>query len=292
MVESRPVSRAPLTAFVLAGGGSLGAVQVGMLEALVARGVRADLVVGASVGAVNGAYYAATPDSVGVRRLEKIWCGLRRNDVFPHAATSGLLALLARRSHLFSPMPFAGLLRRHLPYERLEDARIPCHVIATDVLSGEEVRLSRGPLVASLCATAALPGLHPPVEIGGRYLMDGGVANHTPISAAVALGAERVIVLPTGVPCALERPPRSAVGMALHALNLLTTGRIAADVARFSTAVELIVVPPLCPFAISSYDFGHAAELIARAEASTKQWLADGGLEQRGVPASLEPHGH
>ena len=83
------------TAFVLAGGGSLGAVEVGMLECLVAAGVRADLVVGASVGAINGAYFAAHPDSEGVQRLRAIWAGLHRRDIFPFAPFGGFLSLLS-----------------------------------------------------------------------------------------------------------------------------------------------------------------------------------------------------
>jgi NTE family protein len=91
-----------------------------------------------------------------------------------------------------------GMLRRHATAERLEETPIPLHVIATDVLTGEEVRLSEGPLVDAVMAGAAIPGVLPPVDWEGRLLVDGGVANNAPISHALDLGADRVYVLPTG----------------------------------------------------------------------------------------------
>src|SRR2546430_12558706 len=208
------------TAFVLAGGGSLGAVQVGMLKALARQHIVPDFVVGASVGA-NSAYYAAEPNEEGVERLERIWLRLHRADIFPLSVVSSILCLFGKRDHLVTPAPLRSLIESELLYQRLEDARIPCHVVATDVLDGTETALSSGPVASALLASAAIPAVFPTVPINGRYLMDGGVANNTPISTAFNLGATRIIVLPTGMSCALEAPPHGAVALALHALNLL-----------------------------------------------------------------------
>src|ERR1700686_2626799 len=123
-----------LTAFVLAGGGSLGAVQVGMLAALARRGVVPALIVGASVGAINAAYYAAEPDERGVARLKRIWLQLRRTDVFPFSPVASLLGLLGKTDHLIASTALRSLIESELPYQRLEDARLPCHVVATDAL--------------------------------------------------------------------------------------------------------------------------------------------------------------
>lgn len=283
---------APATALVLAGGGSLGAVQVGMLKALVNFGLAPDIVIGSSVGAINGIHFAALPTSAGVARLEGVWRGLRRRDVFPVEPFTSLLAVLTRRGYLADPGPLRRLLERHLPFERLELTRVVCHIVATDVLSGVEVRLSRGDAVPALLASTAIPGVFPAVRIDGRYLVDGGIANHTPISTAVALGATRVIVLPTGFPCALAQPPAGAITMALHALNLLVARQLSIEVERFSRLVHVTVVPPLCPLAISSYDFSQSGHLIERAEAATAAWLAADGLSATGVPATLQPHHH
>lgn len=280
------------TAFVFAGGSSLGAIQVGMLEALLAQGWRADLVVGASVGAINAAYFAGDPTPQGVARLADIWRGMRRADVFPTPALRSLMRLLSRSEHLIDPGALTRLLERHLPYQRLEQARLPCCIVATDLLAGVEVRLREGPLIPALLASAAIPGVFPAVNIGGRFVVDGGVASHTPLSAAVALGATRLVVLPTGYACALAAPPRSAVAMAMHALNILISRQVSDAVRRYRTEVEVVVVPPLCPLNASPVDFAGGGALIDRARRSTEAWLRDGESMSDGVPHQLPPHAH
>jgi len=282
----------PRTAFVLAGGGSLGAVEVGMLEALVESGIRADLVVGASVGAVNGAFFAGRPDLEGVRALRTIWEGLRARSVFPFSPLGNLLGVLAMRNHIVDPGPFHRLVAKHLPYRMLEDARVPIHVVATNVLSGRQVVLSRGPAEPAVLASAAIPGVFPPVRIGGDYLFDGGIAINTPIAAAIDLGAERIIVLPTGYSCEMKRPPTSALAMALHGLNLMIARQLVIDVERFTDRTQIRVIPPLCPLMTQPFDFSDAAELIARATKGTRDWLRRGGLDHPGIPHELPPHTH
>jgi NTE family protein len=287
-----PHTRGAKTAFVLAGGGSLGAVQVGMLKAVTRAGIVPDLVVGASVGAINGAYFAAQPDDAGVKRLEGIWSRLHREDIFPVSPLNSLLAILGRRDHLVTSSPLRSLVESELPCERLEDAKIPCYVVATDVLDGTEVSIAAGPLATALLASAAIPAVFPHVTLDGRHLMDGAIANNTPISTALKLGATRVIVLPTGMSCALEKPPRGAIGFALHALNLLVMRQLISDIERFSDRAELVVVPPLCPVTASAYDFSQTADLMRRAEATTRLWLRKKGLEREGAPGELLPHEH
>jgi NTE family protein len=281
-----------LTAFVLAGGGSLGAVQVGMLAALTRRGVVPDLVVGTSVGAINAAYYAAEPDGRGVERLKRIWLELHRTDVFPFSPLACMLGFFGRADHLVAPAPLRYLIESELPYQRLEEARLPCYVLATDALEGGEVVLSSGPAATALLASAAIPAVFPPVLIDGRFLLDGGVSNNTPISVAVEMGATRVIVLPTGISCALQAPPRGAMALALHALNLLIMRQLVSDIERCAGVADVVIVPPLCPLSTTSYDFSQSAALIHRAEAATRLWLRTDGLHHRGAPSGLLPHRH
>jgi NTE family protein len=280
------------TAFVLAGGGSLGAVQVGMLKALTRLSVVPDFVVGASVGAINGAYFAMEPNEQGVARLERVWLRLRRANVFPFSAASGILAIFGRRDHLVTPALLRALIESELPRQKLEEAQIPCYVVATDVLTGGEIALASGPAVTALLASAAIPAVFPVVSIDGRHLMDGGVANNTPISTAVDLGATRVVVLPTGMSCGLVGPPRGAVALALHALNLLIMRQLLKDIERFAHRTELVVLPPLCPLTTNTYDFSQTHELIHRAEAATRLWLKKNGLQGGGAPHELQPHHH
>lgn len=260
------------TAFVLSGGVSLGAVQVGMLQALAARDIAPDLLIGTSVGAINAAFVADRPDLDGLERLAQIWRSLRRGDIFPVSAGTVLRAA-THADHLVSPDPLRQLISQNLSYQHLQDAPIPLTVVATEVTTGLEVVLSRGPAVPALLASAAIPGVFAPVSIEGRLLMDGGVIDHTPISLAVQAGADEIYVLPTGYACALTEPPTDALGMALHALTLLTQQRLIRDVREYQDQIDLRVMPTPCPCAVAPADFTRAGELIERARESGIRFL-------------------
>ena len=283
------------TAFVLSGGGSLGAVQVGMLRSLAAHDLRPDLLVGASAGALNSVFVADHGfTSSTLDELARIWCSLRRQDVFPVAPRRQFLALAGLRPSLCAPDSLRRLIARNLTVDRLEATQIAVHVVATDVLSGKEEVLSQGDPIAAVLASSAIPGIFPTVEIAGRALFDGGVADNTPISQAIALGADRVVVIPAGVACALPSPPRSAIATAVHALTLLIEQRLILDVAAYQDDVDLIVLPPLCPLSVSSTDFRSARLLIDRAESATSRWLGAGNhrLPHPERFLSLHPHTH
>jgi len=185
-------TRPPRTAFVLSGGASLGALQVGMLRALYERGIAPDLLVGASAGALNAAFVASRPQTVETAdELAAIWHGLRREDVFPVGLRVLVAGLTSRDDHLVPDDGLRQLARRHLQINRLEQAVVPLHLTAFDLIAGEEVLLSNGPVIDALLAAVAIPGILPAVRWGKRRLVDGGVVNNTPISHAVELGAER-----------------------------------------------------------------------------------------------------
>jgi NTE family protein len=279
---------APDVAFVLSGGAALGAIQAGMLRALYERGISPDLVVGTSAGALNGAFIASRPQSVATAdALGAIWRDLRRGQVFPVNPITGVLGFVGARDHLVPGSGLRRLISEHVEADRLDDLRIPLHVVAVDVISGEEVLLSHGPLPDAVLASCAIPGVLEPVSWGERTLMDGGVANNTPISHAVALGARRIYVLPTGYACALEEPPRGALGMALHAISLLTHRRLVDDIERHRADAELIVLPPPCPLGIPPIEFDHAEELIGRALSDARQLLAGRGASDDPIDVRL-----
>jgi len=244
-----------------------------MLRALAAHRIVPDLIVGSSVGAINGAFFAGNPTPEGVDQLDAIWRGLRQGDVFPLDPRAALLGFLGRRDHLVSPAPLERLLRRHLGYERLEDAPVAIHVVATEVTTGTEVVLSAGDAVQALLASAAIPGVFPPVGFGGHLLMDGGVVDNTPIGRAVGLGADVVYVLPTEYRSTGLQQPRSALGAALRALTIMTEDRLLSDVERFGEVVRLHVIPPPATLTRSPIDFGGTAQLIEAAEETATRWL-------------------
>ena len=282
-----------VTAFVLSGGGSLGAVQVGMLQALAARGVEPDLLVGTSAGALNAGYVAGRGTSPAVLDdLAAIWAGLRRRDVFPLQPARLGAAAVGRAPSLCPNGSLRRLIAEHTAFDRLEHAAIPLHVVTTDVRSGEEVVLSAGDPVDAILASAAIPAVFPSVRIDGRDLIDGGVADNAAVSQAVALGADVVYVLPTGYACALDDAPSSALSSALQALTLLIEQRLILEVAHFAETTDIRVLPPLCPLSVSSTDFRHGALLVDRARTATERWLDEGGPRLAHPERFLSLHRH
>jgi NTE family protein len=248
-------------AFVLSGGASLGAVQVGMLRALFEQGIRPDLLVGTSVGAVNAAWVAGQPEPGGVEKLADVWLGLRRSDVFPLSPLASAAGLLGRSNYFIPNGNLRLILETHIPFKRLEDAGLPLHVIATDLKSGTAAILSSGPAVPALLASCAIPGIFPPVTLGKREYVDGGVANHTPITVAIELGATDIFVLPVGYPW-LNREPTNALGMALHALARIVEQKLDAEVAANRDLANIHVMPVLDIADVSPADFSHTQQLI------------------------------
>jgi NTE family protein len=280
-----------MVAFVLSGGASLGAIQVGMLRALYEREIRPDLIVGTSAGALNAAFVASRPQTVETAdELGRVWRDMRRGQAFPLNPLTGLLGFLGARDHLVPQSGLRRLITRHIEHDALEDMPIPLHVVAVDIITGEELRLSRGSVVDAVLASAAIPAVLPPVAWEGRTLIDGGVANNTPISHAVELGASRVYVLPSGHACSLAEPPGGALGMALHAISLLTQRRLIGDIERHRADAELIVLPPPCPLSVAPIDFAHANDLIALALHDGRQFLDSGGEERPAIAMHMHRH--
>lgn len=180
----------------------------------------------------------------------------------------------------------------HLTFDRLEDAPVPLHVVASDLLTGIEVLLSSGNAVEAVLASTAVPAILPPVRIGGRLLVDGGLADNTAISQAVLLGADRIYVPPGGAACALANSPASPFGAALHALTLLVQQRLAHDIRAYAGQVELHLLPPLCPLRIAPTDFGHGAELVAAARDASSRWLDGPDRTAASLGRFLASHDH
>jgi NTE family protein len=264
-----------------------------MLQALGAVGVEPDLLVGTSAGAVNAIWVAGhgmDRDSLG--ELAERWRRLRRTELFPLHPHRVLGALLGLSRAVCSSDRLGQMVRDDAGFADLADAAVETHLVATNLLTGHPVLLSLGPVDAAVRASAAVPGLYPPVLIDGQHLIDGGVAHHSSISDAVTLGATTIWVLPAGYPCALSRPPRTAVGVALQALTLLIEEQLVIEVAIHAPEVTVKVLPPLCPLTVSAADFSHAEQLIDRARRATAKWLDEGGPELPAQERFLALHHH
>lgn len=281
------------TAFVLTGGGSLGAVQVGMLQALAERGVKPDLLIGTSCGALNAAWVAGHGTSPGsLNELAAVWTNLRRSDIFPVDSRQVFRGLLGLSPAVVSNRKLRQFIDTHASIQDLAQAQVPTHLVAADLLSGRDVLISTGDLATGVLASCTIPGVLPPVEHTGTQLIDGALARHTGIAQAVVLGASVVYILPTGAACALPRAPRSAAGVALHSLTLLIQQRLIHEVAALQAATTIKLLPPLCPLAVSAADFSHAKELITRARRSSLEWIDSGGTELAEPERFLTLHHH
>ena len=261
-----------LTALVLAGGGTRGAVQVGMLQALAEHGFVPDRIYGTSVGAVNGTAFAGDPTPTGVERMVEVWRGLTRDKVFPQRRVHGPWQFLQQREAVHPNSGLRDVIEAGIGYEDLEEAAVPVEVVATSLTDGSERWFTAGPAVEAVLASAAIPSIFQPVEIHGELLIDGGVVNNVPVRRAVDQGATRVVVLLCGPP--VFSPPRSRrpVEAMVNALFISVHARFRYDMANLPEGVEVIVCPGGDYEASRDYaDFSETEALIAtgRAEALT-----------------------
>lgn len=265
-------------AFVLSGGGNLGAIQVGMLRALVERGIHADFVLGCSVGALNGAAYAADPTPEGIRRLESLWMGIDDDEVMPSGWIPTQVMLARRRPAVHDNAGLRALVSQALGVERFEDLRVPFQCVATAVEPAAEAWFDAGPLVDPILASAALPGIFPLVQIGDLRYMDGAVVNDIPVTRAYELGARTIYVLHVGT---LDRPfldPKRPFDVMVQAYWIARRHRYHEDLDALPARVKVVVLPVGSPPRLKYNDFTHSHELITQAFAATAAHLdADHG---------------
>jgi NTE family protein len=267
-------------AFVLGGGGVLGAVEVGMLRALFRAGIRPDLVLGTSIGAVNGALVAADPTEAVTNRLVRLWASPEASEVYGDSVARQLRRFAAR-THLHSPRPLRRLLEAELgEHTTFADLKVPFHCCAASIERAAEHWFSDGPLVPAVLASASVPGLLPPAQIDGEHFIDGGIVNSIPIGAAVDRGAAQIFVLQVG---RIERPltpPRRPWEIAQVAFEIARRHRFARELAALPAEVEVHVLPTggLDPRDDSPWAYRDMAAIgrrISRAYVASRRYLAD-----------------
>jgi NTE family protein len=230
-------------AFVLGGGGILGAHEVGMLRALAERGIEPDLILGTSVGAINGAFFAGDPTAAGVERLSELWREANIAEVSPGDVLRRVTTLARSGTHVQSLEEARNRLARALPAQRVEELTVPFQCVAASIERAAEHWFDSGPLADVVLASCAVPGILPPVKIGDEHFIDGGIVNSIPVARAVALGAKLIYVLQVG---RLEKPlepPRWPWEVGLVAFEVARRHRFASDLNSLPDGVQLHLLP-------------------------------------------------
>jgi NTE family protein len=265
-------NRSGPVAFVLSGGGPLGAVQVGLLHALFERGIVPDVMVGVSVGALNAVAIADDPSRSGVESLEHLWLRMRREDLFPGGRLVSAWHAVTRGASLYSNTGLRRIIDQHLSVSHFEELMVPAHVVATDLSTGEEAWFSQGPITEPLLASAAMPGVLPPVTIDGTRYVDGGIVNNVPVSRAVALGARQVYVLnvnSAGQERKLSRPH----DFMMHGMVLARAQRYRREVEFHRRKVSIVEFPAAKVGHVPFTSTSHTARLIEAGYRTATEFL-------------------
>jgi len=233
-----------------------------MLAELVDRGIRPDRVYGASVGAVNAAAYAADPTAEGVKRIEDVWVNLRSEDIFPKTRVHGPWLFFQQRQSVYANAGLRRVLESVVSIDRIEETVVPLEVVATSLQDGSEHWFSRGPLMEAVLASAAIPGIFPPVEIDGAPFIDGGIVNNVPISRALEAGATSVYVLLCGPQRHSPQVARRPIEAVVSALFTSVHARFARELGEVPAQVDLFVFNGTGRVVEDFRDFGSSSAMV------------------------------
>jgi NTE family protein len=261
-------------AFVLSGGGNLGALQVGMLRALLEHDIRPDMILGCSVGAVNGAALAENPTLAGAVRLEHLWRTLDGKDLMPNGWLPNAVAIARRGEALHDGQGLRRHLEQSLAARNFEELAVPFQCVATDVVGVREVWFRSGPLIEPILASAALPAIYPAVEIDGVRYLDGAIVDDVPMSRAVELGARTIYVLQVGMFSRPRPEPKRPLDVAVQAYWIARHHRFKRELASMPSDITLRLLPTGQTPQMRFNDFTRTSELISLSYEASSAYLA------------------
>jgi NTE family protein len=267
-------------------------MQAGMLRALAEAGFKPDLVVGTSVGSVNGAMLARYGDDA-TERLGRIWASMTRDRVFPGGMFSMVRTLRESRTHLFPNTGLAAVIGEHLGVGvEFEDLGLPLGVVATAVDTAEALLVREGPLLPALLGSCAVPGIYPPVELAGRLVYDGGLVANVPMRQAIAMGARSLVVLDCAFPSRIPSPPRTMPEVLMYTAMISMRNQAVLEAPLVAAQVPVVYLPGPAPIRVNPLDFQQTGELTEKAYQAARGYLADlavAGPGLYGGPGLIEP---
>jgi NTE family protein len=260
--------------FVISGGGNLGALQIGMMRALLEHDIRPDLIVGCSVGAINGAALAEDPTLAGALRLERLWRALDGKELMPAGWLPNTVAIARRGEAIHENHGLRRHLEQSLSARTFEELAVPFQCVATDLVGVREVWFRSGPLIEPILASAALPAVYPAVEIDGVRYLDGGIVDDVPMSRAVELGARTLYVLQVGLFSRPRPEPKRPLDVAVQAYWIARHHRFKRELAAMPPDIELHLLPTGQTPSMRYNDFTRTSELISLAYEASSAYLA------------------
>jgi NTE family protein len=268
------------TAFVLGGGGVLGAAEVGMLRALFEIEVKPDLVLGTSVGALNGALVARDPTPAVIDRLTALWQDASTARAISDRPLRTVRRAVSSGTHLYSAAFMQHRLVEEFGDATFEELEVRFQVCAASIERAAEHWFSSGPLVEAIMASAAVPGLLPPAQVGDEHFLDGGIVNSIPLGRAIALGAERVFVLQVGRIDRPLKPPQRPWEVARVSFEIARRHRFARELAEVPDHIEVHVLPARGTSArddslLAHRDFSRVSSRIDASYEASREYLAD-----------------
>ena len=265
----------PKTALVLGGGGSKGALQAGFYRAVSELGIKIDLVVAASIGALNGAFIAS---GMRPRVMMQEWARVRRRDIF--SFNWGLLRRGAGAQSIYTARNLRRFLEERLPVRSFDELPIPFVAVTTDIQTGRPYLWKSGDLLEAVLASCAIPGIFPPMRGPlDRWVIDGALADNVPVGTALALGADRVV----GILCQ-QGPERAAEKRGIarilgRAFGIATDRKWRLEAPRYSQRPEVLIIDPVHDIQVDALDFSRGAALAQVGYQSSLQvlslWLED-----------------
>ncbi len=258
--------------FVLGGGGSLGAAQVGMLQALAEHDIHADLVTGTSIGAINAAVVAADPIGAA-NRLSHLWHTLDAKAILPGGLSRRLWTLLRYKTYLYDTPGIAKLVEDEIGDMAIEDLQIPYAAVALDVETATPSLLTSGRLSSAILASSAIPGVFPAVERNGRRLYDGGLVTNVPVLEALDMGAKSLVVLDCAFPDQEIASPTDMAGTIFYAITVQMRQQALRDMPIAGRDVPVLYLPGPPPSMVSPLDFSQTPALVRGAYRSSRAFL-------------------
>jgi NTE family protein len=261
--------------YVLGGGGSLGAIQVGMLQALSEHDVRPDLVAGTSVGSLNGAVVAFDPKGAA-NRLSHTWARVTSHDVFPGNLLVQAGALRRRKTHLFPNSGLSAIVTDFLgETTAFADLALPFVAVAMDIATARAYPIQEGELLPALLASAAIPGIFPAVEHDGHHLYDGGLVANVPIRQAVAMGARSLVILDCNFPGQMPYVPATLAEALMYSMMVTMRSQSMADTLPVAVTLPVVYLPGPVAQPVSSLDFSHTLPLMEASYEAARSFLDD-----------------